>query len=335
VKLKRIFIGILLFILIGEVMMRFDEKFELLQENRVVKALTEIALTAEYTMLKANTFAVDSNDLRVMVLGDSYISGAGLDPKDNFCQQLKELLKANNRRFRNIFVFDASIPKNNNLDNNETYFTYVDKFKPDIIVLGYNYNDLMENLQKKNASDTIDKSTEKARSSIEKKSTVRRMVDFAFKSKFARYLHANLYTQLKARGIIFPNSEFDVMMRSYSENSERWNTSKILLKEWLDDAQKRNIETIVLQCPQTDLMKYRKLFVHADSAIKHFFESSPGVEYRSVVDFLKGEDLSKYVLSKYDGHSNAKAHKKIAEAVYALIRANSVWGESFKKIQQK
>lgn len=330
-RLKRVFIGVLLFIIIGEVMMRFDEQFELLQENHVVKALTEIATTPEFTMLKDNSLVIDSADLRVMVLGDSYISGAGLEPKDNFCHQLKGILKANNLRFNNVYVFDASVPKNNNLDNNESYFAYVDKFKPDVIILGYNYNDLMENLNRKDIPGDNDKPAEKVRSSEEKKNMMRRVIEFVFKSKFARYLHANLYTQFKAQGIIFPNSEFDVMMKSYSANSERWSKSKMLLKEWLDDARKRDIEIIVLQCPQTDLMGYRSLFTQADSTIKNFFESSPKVKYRSVVDFFKGEDLSKYILSKYDGHSNAKAHKRIAEQAYLLIRENPAFSGRLKK----
>ena len=329
-RLKRIFIAILLFIIIGEVMMRFDEQFELLQEHRVVKALTQIAATPEFTMLKDNSLTIDPGDLRVMVLGDSYISGAGLEPRDNFCHQLKEMLKANNLRFNNIYVFDASVPKNNNLDNNETYFTYVDKFKPDVIILGYNYNDLMDNLNKKEIPDSTDKPAEKVRSSEEKKNTVRKMIDFVFKSKFARYLHTNLYTQFKVHGIIFPNSEFDIMMKSYSENSERWNKSKALLKEWMDDAQKRNMEIVILQCPQTDLMSYRNLFKQADSTIKKFFELSPKVKYRSVVDFFGGEDLSKYILSKYDGHSNAEAHKKIAEQAYSLIQETPAFSEGLK-----
>jgi len=312
-------------------MLRFDEYFKLFEDNRVVKAITNIAETPEYSMLKQNTFPVDSNSFRVMVLGDSYISGAGLEAKDNFYHQFKNLLEKNNTRFKNIFVFDASIPKNNNLDNNELYFEYINKVKPDIIVLGYNYNDVMENLEKKTATGTENIAAANRRSSYKKETNLfKKIIKTALQSEFIRYLHANLYTQFKAHGIIFPNSDFDVMMKSYSQNQERWQLSRQLLQEWLSDAQKRNIKTIVLQCPQTDLMGYPSLFVNADTAIKNFFTAIPSVTYRNISEYFKGDDPATYILSKYDGHSNAKAHKRIAQEVYALIQADTVTKGAFK-----
>ena len=330
-NLKRTLTGIFLFILIGEGMLRFDEYFKVFQENRVVKAITNIAITPEYTMLKENKFPLDSNCFRLMVLGDSYISGAGLETKDNFYHQIKSLLQKNNKKFNSVFVFDASVPKNNNLDNNKTYFEYVDKFKPDIIFFGYNYNDVMDNLQKKAEIKTGSIAVENTRASFqEEKSLIKKTVIFILQSKFARYLHTNLYSQFKAHGIIFPNSDFDIMMRSYSENQERWITSKELLQEWLDDTKKRNIKTIVMQCPQTDLMAYPYLFVHSDTAIRQFFTATSSVTYKNIRDYFK-DDPKEYILSKYDGHSNAKAHKKIAEEVYALIQAETCTKEGFNK----
>jgi hypothetical protein len=318
-KRKIIIVNILLCMLIGEIMLRFDETFKLFADNHVVEIPTTIAITQEYNMLKANTIDLTKNDLRVMVIGDSYISGAGIESKDNFSQQLKGLLKKSDSTFDSIYVFDASVPKNNNLDNNETYFQYVDKFKPEIIVLGYNYNDVMENLDRKNEKNVTDSFAK--RSSYQKETNVlKKMMNFAFRSKFIHYLHTNLYTQFKARGIIFPNSDFDVIMKSYSNNTERWIKSKIYLQEIIEDAKKRNIQLIVLQCPQTDLMAYPKLFVKADSAIKHFFTSSPSLIYENIADIFKGKNPKDYMLSKYDGHSNERAHKEIAENVFALIK---------------
>ena len=330
-NLKRGFITILIFICIGETMLRFDEYFHLFEDNRVVKSLTDISITMEYNMLINNTFPTDTNSFRVMVLGDSYISGAGLKINDNFSSQLKAILKNSNKKFDSIFVFDAGVPKNNNLDNNETYFKYVDKFKPNIIVLGYNYNDVMDNLYKKDMVAIPENvSGVKIRSSQEvEESKLRRLLLLAYNSKFVRYLHSKLYVQFKQHGIIFPGSEFDVMMKSYSQNTERWIISKRLLKEWIDDSKERKIKTIVLQCPQTDLMQYPHLFKGADSAIQQFFKSFSTVEYKPICEILKGTDPTEYLLSKYDGHSNAKAHRKIAETVYALIKASPSFKNRF------
>jgi hypothetical protein len=163
------------------------------------------------------------------------------------------------------------------------------------------------------------------------KSVFKRIMNVAFQSKFIHFLHAKLYTQFKAHGIIFPNSDFDIIMKSYPDNTERWSKSKIHLQEIIDDAKKRNIRVIVLQCPQTDLMGYPNLFVKADSAIKQFFTSSPSLIYENLSDIFKGQDPNEYLLSKYDGHSNEKAHKKIAENVFSLIKTIPGVKEGFEK----
>jgi len=146
--LKNIFLYLFIFILIGELMIRFDESFMIMEENRIVKISTDIELTPEYQLLRNDSLTIDQNDLRIMVIGDSYIHGGGIEFKDNFSQQLKKLLKSTNLN-NNIWVLDVSKSSSNNLDNHTTYFQFKNKFKPNIVILGYNINDVDGNLDKK------------------------------------------------------------------------------------------------------------------------------------------------------------------------------------------
>ncbi len=139
----------LVFLLIGELMIRFDEHFLILETNRVVTIPTDIEITPEYQMLKNNNFEINENDLRVMVIGDSYIHGGGIEFKNNFSQQLKKLYENKGKgSFDNIWILDVSKSNSNNFDNNQTYFNFVDKFKPNVVILGYNLNDIRGNLDK-------------------------------------------------------------------------------------------------------------------------------------------------------------------------------------------
>jgi hypothetical protein len=318
-RFKRIILNIFLFIAVGEIILRFDEKFKLFEGTNIVKIPISIAETQEYNLIKENKINLSDSALRVMVIGDSYIRGAGLKTEDNFAQQLKSILVKNNNKFNNVYVFDASIPKNNNLDNNITYFEYVDKFKPNIVVLGYNYNDVLDNLDLKPQNGKNDSLVENRRSYFKETSLIKRVAISLFKSEFIRYVHTNLYSQLKVRGIIIPNSEFGLMIDAYATNSDKWVKSKMLLQGIIDDSQKKKIQLIALNCPQTNMIEYPKVFLKADSVIKQFFTTSPSVMYVNLIDIFKGESSKTYILSKYDGHANEKAHKKIAQYVFSLI----------------
>src|SRR5438045_2449469 len=135
-KFKKIGLCILLFMIIGEVMVRFDEKFNLLEDSKVVKVPTDLNITPEYTLLKKNGIDTAGNNLRIMVLGDSYIHGAGIEFKDNFTQQLKGMLKNSNSKFDSIYVLDLSKPSSNSFDNEQAYAQFEKQYKPNIVILG-------------------------------------------------------------------------------------------------------------------------------------------------------------------------------------------------------
>ena len=105
---KKILFLIFLFVLVGEMMVRFDEEFKLLESTQVVKISTDLTITPEFTLLKKSAINLNGNNLRVMVLGDSFIHGGGIEFKDNFSQQLKKLLQQSNRHYDDIYVLDSS-----------------------------------------------------------------------------------------------------------------------------------------------------------------------------------------------------------------------------------
>ena len=132
----------------GEIMIRFDESLTPFVENRVVKIATDIELTPEYNMVKNDKFIFNENDLRIMVIGDSYIHGGGIDFEDNFSQQLKKMFETLESKRNKTWILDVSKSSSNNLDNNQTYFYFKDKFRPNILILGYNLNDIEGELNK-------------------------------------------------------------------------------------------------------------------------------------------------------------------------------------------
>jgi hypothetical protein len=310
----------MLFIAIGELLIRFDEAFHVMEENKLVKIEASLTITPEFSLLKNDGIDTAGNNFRVMVLGDSYINGGGIEFKDNFSQQLKLLLQTHNRSYKDIYVLDVSKPSSNNFDNVQTYFQFVEKYKPDAVVLGYNYNDAMGNLDKEMKQTEIENFEDIRPSTGEKQTLIKRIYDIIYQSRFVFFVLHNLHDELKTHGIVFPNSSFSLMLNDYSENHQNWIRSKSLLQTMIDDAKKRNIRLYVLRFPEINLLEYPKLFSKADATIERFF-TQPGstIHYVNGTEVFKGESSKDNILSKYDGHPNERAHKKMANALFTLI----------------
>jgi hypothetical protein len=321
---KKVFLFLLAFILIGEIMIRFDQSFLIMKDKRVVKIPTNIQLTPEYELIRNNSFNASQNDLKIMVIGDSYIFGGGIEFKDNFSQNLKRMINSDKGNFENGWVLDVSKPSSNNLDNNLTYFEFVPRFKPDIVIIGYNDNDVEGNLLKVKINEPIsDYLKENKTSSSGAKKIIDKIYDILYTSEFLRYIMHETHKQLKATGIIIPGSGFDLMLKSYWQNGENWQQSKVLLKEIIDYSKENDIQLIVYHFPEMDLIEHQKLFVKSNASIKSFFSSYLSVLYVDGNEQFRYEKSKDFVLSKYDGHPNEEAHKKIAELVFNLIKETS------------
>ncbi|MES2849487.1 MAG: hypothetical protein V4685_10560, partial [Bacteroidota bacterium] len=193
--IKKIFFVSIIFLVAGEILMRLDKRFEFLAATKIVKIKTSVEETPEFTLVKNNGINTNGNNLRIMVLGDSYIHGGGIQFKDAFSQQLKNMLLKANSHFDNIYMLDISKPSSNNFDNVQAYVDFADKFKPNIVVLGYNYNDVEGNLEQKVTQHTIDSFANKIGSSNQNKSWIKKIYDQLYKSKVVEYVLHNIHDE--------------------------------------------------------------------------------------------------------------------------------------------
>jgi hypothetical protein len=325
----RPFILFIIFILVGELFVRFDEKYKLLESSQIVKMSTDLTVTTEFVLLKNNAINLSGNNIRVLVLGDSFIHGGGIEFKDNFSQKLKLLLQINNHHFDNIYVLDLSKGAANNYDNNQIYFQFVNKFKPDIVILGYSYGATRGDLYKLTSKIDLDSFSTINFTLNRKKSLSQKIYFVLYNSRVLHLVLFNFHNYLKSYGLIIPNSEFDLNLNDYILNSNEWKRSKFLLSQINSDVLNKNIKLIVLKFPEMNLIEYPKLFKVPDHVIQSFYDNFPSINYINCVEYFKGKKSSDYILSKYDGHPNEKAHQLIALNVFDLISSDSKF--KFKK----
>jgi hypothetical protein len=327
---KKIGLCILLFLIVGELLVRVDQKVGFLEGNRVVKVATALTITPEYEMLKSDSLDLSDSTFRVMVLGDSYIHGSGIEFKDNFSQQLKLLLQNHNSNFSKIYVLDLSKPSSNTFDNNQAYAQFVDKFKPNVVVLGYNNNDTEGYLNKEKKEINID-SFANVKLVDENESATKKFFNVIYTSESVHYLMTNFNTLLKSYGIVLANSEFSQKLKAYTEDQQSWKQSKVILNEFIGDVKKRDIQFVVLKFPEINLIDYPNLFTESDKVVKNFFTQYQSLIYVDGGEILKDKSSKDYMLSKYDGHMNEKAHHKLAESVFTEIKKNNDAKGWFKK----
>ncbi len=339
-NLKFILTGFV-FLLAGEVVIRFDKTFKLFEQDKIVQIKTKIGESEELALLKRDQLPINESDLRILVLGDSYIYGGGIEFNRNFSHQLKKMLLSERlKNFKTVYVLDVSRPSNNNLDNYNAYFSFAGRFKPHIIILGYNMNDLINRSEPAERSsgriafasnssfDPVAKMPDKV---VEKESVVKKAYRILYKSELLSFSLHNIHKYLKSVGIIFPNSVFDQELSAYVKNKPEWQYSKELLSAMISDAKTENSEFIVLLLPQMDLIQYPGLFSGSEKAIQEFFRQYSNVKFmnlRDSIDIHKGRE---FVLSKYDEHPNEKGHLFMANLVHGFIFKEVNAGVLFRK----
>ena len=112
-----------LFLIIGESLIRLDIAFNLLN-NQPRKINIELEQTHLLKNVDQKLFKPDSLQFRVLVLGDSYIHGGGIESSKKFSKILSKLLNENSNSRQEFLVLDVSRPSNNSLDNYNSFIHY-------------------------------------------------------------------------------------------------------------------------------------------------------------------------------------------------------------------
>lgn len=322
-KVKSVLIFILCFVVSGEVLIRLTEHFKILEGNRLQKINIAIDPSQELDLYKANQIDLSDSSLRILVIGDSYIHGGGIEPDKKISNQLRSIINRQNDSYNNIYILDVSKPDANNLDNSKTYFSYK-AFSPQIVILGYHFNDINGNLDdeglKNNPSSSPElKSIIKTSSGSQSKMFIRRLTDFLYNSAILEYIMPKFQNLMLSIGYIIPKSRLDNTLRYYEQDHETWKKSKKYLSQMITDINDNGSHLIVYHFAYTNLIEYPNLFEKSSAAIEDFFKPFDNVTYISGIEQFKGKKASDFFIYKHDGHPNAAAHALIAKKINEII----------------
>lgn len=324
--IKNILIGIIVFLLVGELLIRVDQNFNTLN-NGPEKIEVKIEESEEYNLVKNKKLIIRPSDLRIMILGDSYIHGGGINPQKKFSKILKQSLLKQKTKFENIYMLDVSRPDNNTLDNFNTFSAYYDYFQPNIIIWGYNYNDILGGLKvesksmlKKNSSEIYKRTIVTPEQAKKEVSSLQSFTKKIYKySELLRYVSSKIQNRLKLNGIVLPIGDFYFLTKiSYKSDSEIWNLNAKLISNVSEKCKGRS-RIIFYKMPEFNLLSRRSLFTKCDESLINFISSHAEIEFIDGFDNFPVANSADYMLSKYDGHPNEKAHGVIAKVIEKKI----------------
>ena len=322
-KLFSIIIGALCFLLIGEFLIRLDESVGPFAKDNQVRIAIKLQESPELKMVKANNLPIDDSTYRILIIGDSYIYGAGISDQSKFSNLLKaNLLKTNRGKYKRCLVLDVSRPSNNTLDNFNTYKQFSSIFKPELVILAYNLNDVVNNLD---VQDTIgSKLGELPVKQKKKLDFVRKLYDILYTSHLIQFVMHNINDYLKGMGYIIPNSVFDQQLQSYILNRPNWVKSKAILNNLINETGKMHQKLLVIRMPEYNLLDHQELFKQTNSITRQFFTSHKNIDFIDPLEYYKGLHSKDLRLNKYDGHPNDRAHQILAKGLVHYINANYV-----------
>ena len=284
-KIKHIILGLIGFVLIGELILRLDQSVgPFMQDDHVFlsKKLTE---TPELKMANSNTVPLNDSTFRVMVLGDSYINGWGTDENSKFSNVLRaNLTKSASKKYKQFLVLDISKPGNNSLDNYNEYHEYYKSFKPQVVILPYNINDVEDNLDELKVIDTTQRV--EPTHHINKPNFGKKLYDIIYQIHIVQYILHNFHIYLKGLGIVIPKSELDIQLKSYTQNKENWIKSKHILSKMQQEILAKNEQLVVILMPEYNLINNLSAFNPTYNIIGQYFTGKPNTTFINPVKYF-------------------------------------------------
>lgn len=303
-------------------MVRFDERFLFFQGERVALLANVYKESEEKGRLDHGIFAVRSNDLRVMLLGDSKLYGAGVRPECVAARRLKEKLGAVTPGKDQVHVLDLTRPGNNTYNNWEAFDHYVTSFAPNVVILAYNHNDVYGRMKSTRGPDPAGSATSLPASveatKLERTRSLRRLL---FSLRAVSFAMVKLNMELKLGGVVLPGTEFDhLLSRSHHPEFAGWRDSRRYLESLTQTCHASQARLILYLVPELEMLPHYKVFGPLDGTLVNYC-ADLGVEcVNGVEPFLK-RGRGTYALSRHDGHPNEAAHEIMAEHLFNVIRS--------------
>ena len=244
-----------------------------------------------------------AGELVVVVVGDSYAFGYGVERGKSFPSLIEEQLAASGTPVK---VLVLALPGYNTAQELAALQEFAPRMAPDLILLSYHVNDIQRHPAESGNS-------ERASSppfDVREYSVLARLL-LPQLASVARTLHLPVKTTANAE------------VQEYTENGEAWQRNQSTLKELVAFSRSLPAKVGVVVVPYFVSLNENHPGLPAYEVIEAFFREQ-AVPVTGVFPYVKGLQAGDLWINMFDGHPNEKGHAYIAKAALDLIRENQL-----------
>lgn len=262
---------------------------------------------------------------RVLVLGDSFTWGVGLDLEQTIPKRLQALLA---EQGESVEVINAAHPGDNTIEELLTLEEIGPKYEPDLVLVVYNLNDIEyrpelapkidgeEPAPAEAATPVVEIDPGEDITQYSKNSGLRGLVLAAERrSILVRFLVPRVGMPLRRMGLL-ESVEFSWVQKifqGFTDENPGWRESQRGLLEISEYCRARDCEMVVAIYPLlVELDDYKGRAAHAAVAE---VSRSVGATTVDLLEIFEGTSASSHWINVLDSHPDAAAHEAVAEAL--------------------
>ena len=343
IKFFKVFLYLILFLGSGEFLVKLDIKYNLtyINNQKVIKTNSKVFEVFEFDNINLK---LKENQSRIMIIGDSYIEGIGINETLRFKNQLNEFLLKNSPGNKEHIILSLSAPGHNAIDKYFSFLKYYNLYQPNIILWFHTINDLMvdslkiKGLKEKlitfenilgdaseiqiltnNSINNISKNMNTEIEPVRHQLIIHKLENIIAKSCLLNYLKENIFNELLLRGILIPYGDFfDITQNLYKDNRRELKIYKLIFEDILNQLNDDNVTLVLYSMPEYNLINQPKYFRNIDTALFKFF-SNKSIIYIDGKNDLTNHNFDEVCATRSDGHPNSFAHKIITDKIGRLI----------------
>lgn len=244
---------------------------------------------------------------RIVVLGDSYTFGTGVEFEQTYAKRLEAALA---RAGRPHEVINFGVPGYNTTVELATWREVAARYQPDLVIVGYVLNDA----EQLGAGGRTSGGDEGKRSLLN--ATHQALKDWSMLYRFAAPSLGAVASLFGARYSIGKTND---IIRSYDEDAPGWVESREALLKIAQEVRAAGAQTLVVIFPMmVDFSSYPLEAAHARVAQ---FCRRHGIDALDLLPSLRNEKASGLIVL-LDGHPNGRAHRIFADAIHAHLESH-------------
>ncbi|MBU1862824.1 MAG: SGNH/GDSL hydrolase family protein [Candidatus Omnitrophica bacterium] len=262
----------------------------------------------------------DTQTFRIAVLGDSFTFGHGVTDEETYCAQLEKLL-VNSSQSRTFEVLNFGVNDYTTQQEFELFKVKVGAYNPDVVILGYYYNDLLHTVSSIKPDLRSEKkiARERKKSMFDFQAKILRTVRKSYSLRFLTPRINALLRRFNIRGY----GESGYFNYQYVSDSLPWQYNKKILLDFNKECKKRNATLLVMLI--VDALKLDENYPYKEThEIVRSFCDSNNIVVLDLYKELKGQNFTRYRSTLLDAHPNKKLHGIYAKILYNFISEHTL-----------